>query len=95
MAAQAEFSVFLDELTKLRGNMIQEINATMRNWIEFADQAGLRPNLDDYINHRVDHYLAELRNSAMTMAIDYAIPIKDADVAWRSANPEEAANFPE
>jgi len=93
--ARIELDVFTDEAKKLREKMLQNICVTLRGWLEVADQTDARSYMDELIQHRLDDYLVELTTSALRIVKEYAIPLKDADAAWRRANPRQAAQFPE
>jgi hypothetical protein len=51
--------------------------------------------LEHYFQQEVGNFCSDLTLDGLKLFTDYAIPLKDADDAWRKAYPELAEKFPE
>jgi hypothetical protein len=94
-SARINYKIFLKNVEGLKPQMNAEIAAYMSGWLETADEAGIRPQLEQFFQQEVGNFCGGLTIDGLKLFTDYAIPLKDADDAWRKANPELAENFPE
>jgi hypothetical protein len=90
-----EFKLFSENVKELETKMLEEINSAMVKWMEVADMLGARSDVDALFKKRVSDYGADLTIQGFKVLTDYAVPLKDADIAWRNAYPREAAKYPE
>jgi hypothetical protein len=95
MSARVNYQVYLDNVKDIEPKMNAEITLYMSRWLEAADASGTRPELQQFIQHEVGKFCANLSADGLKLFVDYAIPLKDADDAWRKAYPELAGRFPE
>jgi hypothetical protein len=93
--ARIDYKIFLDEVKSLQDKMLEEIGQVMHKWVEVSDQMGVRAETEKMFQQNVENYGSELSMAGLKLFTDYAVPIKDADLAWRNANPEKAREFPE
>ncbi len=94
-SARINYECFLDNVKDLGPKMNAEIATYMRGWLETADEAGMRPKLEQFFQLEVSKFCDSLTIDGLKLFTDYAIPLKDADDAWRKAYPELAGKFPE
>lgn len=90
-----EYQIFCENVDKMQSDMRSEINLVMSDWLTTADAIGTRDDFVRLFETRVGDYLADLKLSGLHLLVDYAVPLKDADAAWRQANPEKAVDFAE
>ena len=85
---------FLDEVGELQPKMLSEIQATMRRWLEFADEVAARNLFRRLIIKRIDDFQMDLMKRGLELFTEMADRLKAADEEWRVANPEMSARFP-
>jgi hypothetical protein len=90
--ARIEFKIFNDNVGKLREDMAGEINAAMRGWLEIDDDIGNQ--FRKLIDKTISDFQNRLTMSGIQAFLDRADDLKAADIKWRRANPERAAQFP-
>ena len=94
-SARVNYNCFLDNVKDLEPQMSAEITLYMRGWLETADEAEMRPKLEQFFKQNVGNFCGDLTIDGLKLFTDYAVPLKDADDAWRKAYPELAEQFPE
>jgi hypothetical protein len=93
--ARIEFSSFNENVADMRGQMASEVNAAMAEWIETASSMGLGEDIQYLIDATIGKFHERLLLTGLQAFIDRADDLKAADIKWRQANPELAAQFPE
>lgn len=94
-SARISYKCFLENVKDLKPTMNAEIAAYMGRWLEVADEFEFRPKLEQFFQQQVGNICSDLTLDGLKLFTDYAIPLKDADDAWRKAYPELAEKFPE
>lgn len=94
-SARVNYECFLDNVKDLKPKMDDEITLHMNSWLEAADEVGKRPELEQFFQQEISKFCSSLTVDGLKLFTDYAIPLKDADDAWRKAYPELAGEFPE
>jgi hypothetical protein len=92
--ARIHFQIFNDNVQKLRGQMNDEVNAAMSEWLEYAEQLGVKDDFQQLINASIGSFQERLTLTGLQAFLDRADDLKAADSSWRQANPERAAEFP-
>ena len=67
--------------------MTIEIRQRLEGWVKLSDEADLRVEFEALIANRVDNFASDLTAAGLKLLTDYADALKDADAAWRKANP--------
>jgi hypothetical protein len=88
------FASFLENIGTLKGSMTAEIHQRMVEWARAADAMQVREPFDAFIANRVDQFCHDLTTRGLGLLNDYGSGLREADGAWRAANPREAAKFP-
>jgi hypothetical protein len=88
VVARIEYKIFLDHVEEMRGKMLNEIPATLSQWLDVADQMQLRDTFMQLIHFNVDKFCRELTETGLQRFLDMAQALKLADDQWRVANPE-------
>jgi hypothetical protein len=94
IAARIEFRIFQTNVDKLAEDMLGEITATMRQWLELGKEYGFREDLIRLIDKRVSDFKSDLKIKGLEAFVEMADRLKESDDAWRSAHPEMSARFP-
>jgi hypothetical protein len=94
IAARIEYKVFLENVDELRGKMMDEIAATLSDWLDVADQIQLRDTFAELIQVTIDKFCRELSETGLQRLLDMAHALKLADDQWRVAHSELSAQFP-
>lgn len=93
--ARVEYRVFLKNVKDMEGDMLAEIKQYMHEWVDVAHQVGVGEDTERGFGVRVSNFTTDLSMAGLKVVTDYAVPLKDADVDWRRANPLRAKEFPE
>jgi hypothetical protein len=92
--ARIEYKIFLENVEEMRPKMLAEINSAMSEWIDVAEQTGIRPVLQQLIDHRIGNFTEQLTVEGLDLLLAYVERLKLADEQWRARNPQRAAEFP-
>jgi hypothetical protein len=90
--ARIEFKIFNDQVQEMREDMAGEITFAMRGWLEVDNVIGAQFRL--LIDKTIRDFQDRLTMSGIQAFLDRADDLKAADIKWRRANPERAAQFP-
>lgn len=93
--ARVEYRVFLNRVKEMEGDMLAEIKQYMHEWLDVAHQVGVGEDTERAFGVSVSNFTVDLSMAGLKVLTDYAVPLKDADVDWRRANPQRAKEFPE
>jgi len=74
--------------------MNAEISLYMDRWLQSADKIGIRSKTEQFFQQQVLEFCSNLSIDGLKLFTDYAIPLKDANDAWRKAYPELAEKWP-
>ena len=92
--ARMDYGIFLENVEKLKPQITEEIRQHMDGWLKLADEADVRTETEALIAKRIDDFLIDLTLTGLKLLTDYAEALKEADDAWRVANPQKATEFP-
>jgi hypothetical protein len=92
--ARVEYRVFLNQVKELEGQVFGESCDAMHEWLDVADSMGVRAATENGLRTHIKAFCNDLTIAGMSVLTDYAIPLRDADRDWRTANPERARQFP-
>jgi hypothetical protein len=92
--ARIDFNSFRENVQKMRPKMTVEVESGISQWLEAASKMGLRDDIQKLIDGTVGNFQERLTLTGMKAFIGRADDLKIADIKWRQANPELAAQFP-
>jgi hypothetical protein len=93
-SARANYQCFLEQVAALPPQMNAEISLYMDRWLQSADKIGIRSKTEQFFQQQVLEFCSNLSIDGLKLFTDYAIPLKDANDAWRKAYPELAEKWP-
>ena len=94
ISARIDFTLFHKNIELLKGNMIGEIEEYMGEWIKFSALMEMESEVRKLIEQSVKNITEDIFFSGVGVFTEKADELKDADDAWRRANPKLAAQLP-
>jgi hypothetical protein len=92
--ARIEHKIFLDNVQKLKPQLIEEILTACADWMKVWAQMGNEGEMKQVIEKKVDDFAATMLDVSLRELLDRVDHLKPIDEAWRAANPEKSAQFP-
>jgi hypothetical protein len=92
--ARIEYSIFQDNVQKLKPQVIEEIQTACKDWMDVWMQMGNQTEMKQLIERKVDDFLTNLKFVGLEELLGRVEHLKPIDEAWRAANPEKSAQFP-
>jgi hypothetical protein len=93
--ARIDYGIFLENVNKVDEQLFDEVTQVMHEWLKTAEIIDIRSQTEQLFQKEIRDFTSNLSILGLSLLTDYAVPLKDADVAWRKANPEKALEFPE
>lgn len=93
IVARIEYKVFLENVNELRDKMTGEIQSTLSEYLEIADQLDSRDKFIELIQVKIQNYCRKLSEDGLQRFLDMANALKLADDEWRATHPELSAKF--
>ncbi len=94
IAGKLDFQLFCENIEKLKSTMTKEINDYMVEWSEHFAAMEMESHMNELIEYNVKNITEDIYFAGVSVFLDNADELKDADDAWRQANPELAAEQP-
>jgi hypothetical protein len=94
IAMRVEYQLFRENVETLKSKMTAEINEHMAEWINLSVAMEMESLVDELIEQTVKNTTQDILFAGLAAVLDRGEELKDADDAWRIANPELAAEQP-
>jgi hypothetical protein len=94
ITGRVDFQLFCENIEKLKSTMTNEINEYMVEWSELSVVMEMESHMNELIERTVKNITEDIFFAGVSVFLDNADELKDADDAWRQANPELAAEQP-
>ena len=91
---QVDFQLFRENIEILKSTMTNEIVEHMVEWSELSKAMEMESAMNELIEHTVKKITEDIFFAGLNVFLENADELKDADNAWRQANPELAAEQP-
>jgi hypothetical protein len=93
--ARIEHKIFLDNVQKLKPQLVEEILTACADWMKVWAQMGNEGEMKQVIEKKVDDFaLTMMLEAGLTELLSRVDHLKPLDEAWRAANPEKSAQYP-
>ena len=93
--ARIEHKIFLDNVQRLKPQLIEEILTACADWMKVWAQMGSEGEMKQVIEKKVDDFAVTMMiGASLTGLFSRLDHLKPVDEAWRAANPEKSAQFP-
>jgi hypothetical protein len=93
-SAEAELQAFLQELEKLKLEVLEEICATYKERLESFSAMGIDGEVKNAIAKKVDDFAIGILDASLKELLDRFDYLSPLDKAWRAANPQKSTSYP-
>jgi hypothetical protein len=95
ISARIEHKIFLENVQKLKPQLIEEILTACADWMKVWAQMGNEGEMKQVIEKKVDDFAVTMMiGVSLTELFSRLDHLKPVDEAWRAANPEKSAQYP-
>jgi len=92
--ARIEHNVFMDNVQKLKPQLVEEILTACGDWMKVWAQMGNEAEMKQLVEKKVDDCAVTMLDVSLRELLDRVDRLKPLDDAYRAANPEKSAQYP-
>lgn len=94
VSARVEHRVFLDNVNKLKPQLMEETLSACKDWMDVWAQLGNESEMKQLIERKIDDFTAQMLDVSLRELLSRVDTLKPLDEAWRAANPDKSAQYP-
>ena len=91
---RVEYQLFREHVEELKGRMTDEINDHMAGWHKILAEIEMPDGIDELIAQNVKNVTQDIFFAGLSLFLDNADELKEADDIWKEGNPELADEQP-